>query len=168
MEITEVKIFLRGQEDKKLRAYATITFDDAFVVRDLRIIDGRRGLFVAMPSRKFSENCPRCNHKNVVGSKFCNQCGTNLEGLMREQRPTEQKQEHRDIAHPITTESREYIQKAVLEAYERKKSDSATVEPSTIEPPTVEMPAVESPAVEPPAVEMPAVEPPAVEMPPLE
>ena len=121
MEITEVKVFLMENQDRKLKAYATITFDDAFVVRDLRVIDGRKGLFVAMPSRKLRENCPRCNHKNVVNSKFCNQCGTNLESVTRTQEPHEQKEEHRDIAHPITAESREYIQKAVLSAYEKER-----------------------------------------------
>lgn len=127
MEITEVKIFLREQEDRKLKAYVTVTFDNAFVVRDLRIIDGTNGLFVAMPSRKLRTNCPRCNHKNVMGSKFCNQCGTNIEETTRSKKPGEEK-EHRDIAHPITAESREYIQKAVLDAYEKKRSENAAVE----------------------------------------
>lgn len=126
MEITEVKVFLMENQDRKLKAYATITFDDAFVVRDLRVIDGRKGLFVAMPSRKLRENCSRCNHKNVVNSKFCNQCGTNLENVTRAQGPQEQKEEHRDIAHPITTESREYIQKAVLSAYEKERPSTTT------------------------------------------
>jgi len=119
VEITEVKVYPR-ESDRKLRAYATLTFDNAFVVRDLRVIEGRRGLFVAMPSRKHREGCPRCNYKNVVGSKFCNKCGTNLEGVVPSQRPGEQREEHRDIAHPITTEAREYIQKTVLAAYEDK------------------------------------------------
>jgi stage V sporulation protein G len=50
MEITEVRIHLRNEE--KLKAYATITFDKCFVVRDLKIIQGNNGMFVAMPSRK--------------------------------------------------------------------------------------------------------------------
>lgn len=50
MQITNVKIFPRQEE--KLKAYVTITFDDAFVVRNLKIIEGNNGLFVAMPSRK--------------------------------------------------------------------------------------------------------------------
>ncbi len=50
MEITEVKIHLRNEE--KLKAYATITIDSCFVVRDLKIIQGNTGLFVAMPSKK--------------------------------------------------------------------------------------------------------------------
>lgn len=51
MEITEVKVF-PVQDNDKLKAYATIIFDDCFVVRDLKIIDGNSGLFVAMPSKK--------------------------------------------------------------------------------------------------------------------
>ena len=50
MEITEVRIHLRNEE--KLKAYATITFDKCFVIRDLKIIQGNNGMFVAMPSRK--------------------------------------------------------------------------------------------------------------------
>jgi stage V sporulation protein G len=50
MEITEVRISLRN--DDKLKAFASITFDDCFVVRGLKIIEGANGTFVAMPSRK--------------------------------------------------------------------------------------------------------------------
>jgi stage V sporulation protein G len=50
MEITDIKIFPR--EEDKLKAYVTITFDNCFVVRNLKIIEGTSGLFVAMPSRK--------------------------------------------------------------------------------------------------------------------
>ena len=50
MEITEIRISLR--DDNKLKAFASITFDNAFVVRGLKIIEGAKGLFVAMPSRK--------------------------------------------------------------------------------------------------------------------
>jgi len=50
MEITEVRVF--PVEEEKLKAYATVTFDDCFVVRDLKVIHGNSGLFVAMPSKK--------------------------------------------------------------------------------------------------------------------
>lgn len=50
MEVTEVKVFPVNEE--KLKAYATITFDNCFVVRDLKIISGENSLFVAMPSKK--------------------------------------------------------------------------------------------------------------------
>jgi len=57
MEITEVNIFPTA--DKMLKAYATITFDDCFVVRDLKVIEGRKGIFVAMPSRRRSDGTYR-------------------------------------------------------------------------------------------------------------
>lgn len=50
MEITEVKVFPVNEE--KLKAYVTVIFDNCFVVRDLKIINGNTGLFVAMPSKK--------------------------------------------------------------------------------------------------------------------
>jgi stage V sporulation protein G len=50
MEITEVRVF--PVEEEKLKGYATITFDECFVVRDLKVISGTSGLFVAMPSKK--------------------------------------------------------------------------------------------------------------------
>jgi stage V sporulation protein G len=53
MEITEVKIF--PVEEEKLKAYVTIVLDHCFVVRDLKIINGSTGLFVAMPSKKRSD-----------------------------------------------------------------------------------------------------------------
>lgn len=50
MKITEVRISLR--DDEKLKAFVSITLDNCFVVRGLKIIKGNRGMFVAMPSRK--------------------------------------------------------------------------------------------------------------------
>ena len=52
MEVTEVRVFLAEEEDERLKAYATVTFDNCFVVRDLKVISGNNGLFVAMPSKK--------------------------------------------------------------------------------------------------------------------
>jgi stage V sporulation protein G len=136
MQITEVKIFLKEGQDKKLKAYATLTFDNMFVVRNVKIIDGNKGLFVAMPSRKLKDPCPKCNFRNTVRSKFCNQCGSSLP--MTAERPQSQgaddqkgQSEHKDIAHPITAECRDYIQKKVLEAYEKeRKSPSPAPAPA--------------------------------------
>ena len=50
MEITEVKVFPVNEE--RLKAYVSITLDNCFVIRDLKIINGNNGLFVAMPSKK--------------------------------------------------------------------------------------------------------------------
>ncbi|MBD3267812.1 septation regulator SpoVG [bacterium] len=52
MEITEVKVYPVRKPDEKLKAFATIILDDCFVVRDLKVIHGNSGLFVAMPSKK--------------------------------------------------------------------------------------------------------------------
>ena len=52
MEVTEVKVFPVRNEDERLKAFATVTFDDCFIIRDLKVINGIDGLFVAMPSKK--------------------------------------------------------------------------------------------------------------------
>jgi len=57
MEITEVQIY--PVADRMLRAYAAITFDDCFVVRDMKVIQGRKGIFVAMPSRRQADGSYR-------------------------------------------------------------------------------------------------------------
>ena len=135
MEITEVKIFLKDSPDKKLKAYATVTFDNAFVVRNIKVIEGSSGLFIAMPSRKIKQPCPKCNFKNEVRSKYCNQCGAQLPLVPRpvaaavDANKDNTQSEHKDIAHPITQSFREYLQKRVLEAYAQQKTkgpDSAT------------------------------------------
>jgi len=123
MEITEVRIFQKEGANNKLKAYATITLDNAFVVRNIKIIEGKSGLFIAMPSRKIKEPCPKCNHKNVVHSKFCNECGSQLPVSIQTAAPAHEAEhdlrqsEHKDIAHPITVQAREYIQKKILDAY---------------------------------------------------
>ena len=126
MEITEVRIFLKDSPDKKLKAYATVTFDNAFVVRNIKVIDGSGGLFIAMPSRKLKTPCPKCGFRNEVKSKYCNQCGTQLPAVSKpisaEHEGGDAQSEHRDIAHPITQTSRDYLQKKVLEAYETEKA----------------------------------------------
>ncbi len=83
MEITEIKVFPVKDNDK-LKAYASIVFDDCFVIRDLRVISGTTGLFVAMPSRKRKD-------------------GT-----------------FRDTAHPLNMETRDKIEKSILESYKQK------------------------------------------------
>ena len=87
MEITEVRV-RKVESEGKLRAWVSITFDNAFVVHDLRVLEGSNGLFVAMPSRQTPSG------------------------------------EYRDIAHPITSETREIIQKAVLDEYNKDKTEA--------------------------------------------
>jgi stage V sporulation protein G len=127
MEITEVRIFLKDSVDKKLKAYATVTFDNAFVVRNVKVIQGSTGLFIAMPSRKLKHPCPKCGFRNEYRSKFCNQCGGALSTPVRPAGEiTSAESEHRDIAHPITQSFREYLQKKVLEAYEKEQANKPT------------------------------------------
>ena len=53
MKITDVRVRLtKGEEELKLKAYADVTFDESFVIHGLKIIDGQKGMFVAMPSRR--------------------------------------------------------------------------------------------------------------------
>lgn len=128
MEITEVKL-TRIEGDEKLKAFVSITFDDAFVVRDLKIINGTKGEFVAMPSRKLTEHCPKCGRKNCVNSKYCGTCGAKIP----QRKSDEMQKMYADIAHPINSECRTMIQERVIEEYRKlissdKKAESAVAE----------------------------------------
>jgi len=121
MEITEVRVSLRESEGKRLKAYATITFDNSFVVRNIKVIEGNSGLFVAMPARKLKQFCPRCGKKVDVGSQYCNHCGVQLPPAPRGVEENRQAT-HQDLAHPINQEFRDYLQSKVLDAYHQEKS----------------------------------------------
>lgn len=82
MNITDVRI-RKISDEGKMKAIVSITFDDEFVVHDIKIIDGHNGLFVAMPSRKMGEG------------------------------------DFRDIAHPLTSETRNHIKDAIFAEYEK-------------------------------------------------
>jgi stage V sporulation protein G len=117
MEITEVRIKLIELTDDRLQAFCSITFDNSFVVRDLKIIEGPSGPFIAMPSRKIMAHCPRCRFKNHLRSNFCNQCGAELPKSV-EPRSVEQRGKlYADIAHPINSECRDAIQRKIVEAF---------------------------------------------------
>jgi stage V sporulation protein G len=133
MEITEIRVFLKEGQDKKLKAYTTVTFDNVFVVRNIKVIQGASGLFIAMPSRKLKGPCPKCSFKNEVGSKFCNQCGAGVPAHVAEDHHAEHdaKAEHRDIAHPVTQEFREYLQTKILAAYKAEIDKSPSKDSSS-------------------------------------
>ena len=82
MNITDVRVRKMTKEGK-MKAVVSITIDDEFVVHVIKVIDGEKGLFIAMPSRKASDG------------------------------------EYRDIAHPINSETRDRIQKIILDSYEK-------------------------------------------------
>ena len=88
MTITDVRVRKIASEGK-MKAIVSVTFDNEFVVHDIKIIEGQNGLFIAMPSRKTPDG------------------------------------EFKDIAHTINTETRERIQSAILEAYEKAVSEES-------------------------------------------
>lgn len=63
MKITDVRLrAVKGEDELKLKAYADVTFDGCFVIHGLKIIDGQKGMFVAMPSRKMADG----EYKDIV------------------------------------------------------------------------------------------------------
>ncbi|HOB35372.1 MAG: septation regulator SpoVG [Firmicutes bacterium] len=80
MNITDIRI-RRVNSAGRMKAVVSVTFDDQFVVHDIKVVEGNNGYFVAMPSRKGADG------------------------------------EFRDVAHPITTETRNMLQTMILEAY---------------------------------------------------
>lgn len=86
MTISDVRVRLVKKDDGRLKAVASVTLDECFVVHDIKVIDGTDGCFIAMPSRKTADG------------------------------------EYKDIAHPIKTEMRDALKKAVLDAYEAEKA----------------------------------------------
>lgn len=117
MNITEVRVKLLENQPDKLRGFASITIDDFVVIRDLKIIEGANGLFIAMPSRKLCDRCPSCGGKNHLRARFCNDCARRLRpdrGLHDERgRP----RLYADISHPIHQAARDFVERRVIEAY---------------------------------------------------
>lgn len=124
MEITEVRVKLMEDSDDRLQGFCSITFDDCFVVRDLKIIEGTNGPFVAMPSRKLTAHCPKCGCKNHLRSGFCNQCGLKLKEDIALKDNDGRAKLYADIAHPINSECREMIQNRVITEYRSERERS--------------------------------------------
>ncbi len=127
MEITEIRIKLmedKGSNNERLQAFCSVTFDDMFVVRDLKIIEGAKGSFVAMPSRKLTDRCPECGCKNHLRARFCNQCGRKLNEDRAPRDPNGRAKLHADIAHPINSTCREFVQGAIIKAFQEEAERS--------------------------------------------
>jgi len=120
MEITEARVKILGRPTDRLKAFCSITIDNAFVVRDLKVVESSRGLFVAMPSRKITDHCPKCHGKNAMLSKFCCECGCKLDIRRGPLDINGRIQVFADIAHPITTQCRDMIQDKVLQVYNKE------------------------------------------------
>ena len=121
MEITEVRIKLMDDPNDRLQAFCSVTFDSAFVIRDLKIIQGTKGSFVAMPSRKLTDRCGKCRGKNDLRASYCNQCGVRLNEDRAPKDMSGRARLYADIAHPINSECREMIQARVVEAFAEEK-----------------------------------------------
>jgi stage V sporulation protein G len=120
MEITEVRIKLMEESEDRLRGFCSITFDNCFVVRDLKIIQGNNGPFVAMPSRKLTGNCRKCNTKNHLKANYCNNCGERLVNQQIMFDSTGRAKLYADIAHPVNARCREMIQRRIVEELRRE------------------------------------------------
>jgi len=156
MDITDAKVKLVSDRTERLKGFCTITFDGEFVVRDIKIIKGPKGFFVAMPSRKLMDRCASCGAKNRLRALFCNECGKPL----REDRVSQDEEGraklHADIAHPINAACRHKIEQRVLEAYQAELEESQ--EPGYVAPPEDETFGARDEGLEPPRA---ADEPPA-------
>jgi stage V sporulation protein G len=117
MDLSEVRISLcRG--GGRVKAFCCLTFDHTFVVRDVKLIDGNEGMFLAMPSRKLSDHCPQCGEKNHLRAHFCNECGGRLNPDRLGQSPGAGRIKlYADVAHPISPEARRHLEQRVAMAY---------------------------------------------------
>jgi stage V sporulation protein G len=120
VKITEVRIKLMEGSEDRLRGFCSITFDDCFVIRDLKIILGNSGPFVAMPSRKLSSNCFKCRSKNHLKARYCNNCGAKQRTDQLPHDGDGRAKLYADIAHPVNARCREMIQNHVIEEYDRE------------------------------------------------
>jgi len=144
MEITEVKVKLISNKDERLKAFCSVTMDNEFVVRDIKIIEGTNGYFVAMPSRKMSDHCEKCGGKNHLRARFCNNCGAALSENRARKDAQGRMKLHADIAHPINAQCRQKIQQKVTEAYlqEEERSKAPGYKPVEMDEPDDEVPEV--------------------------
>ena len=132
MDISDVRIKLVSDSSDRLKAFCSVTLEEEFVVRDIKIVEGSNGLFVAMPSRKLSASCPECRHKNPLRARYCSDCGAGLPSQEVQTDDAGRAKLYRDIAHPITPAFREKLQTRVVEAYQDELEEA----PDSDEPAT--------------------------------
>lgn len=118
MEVTDVRLLLQNQE--RLKAFVTVCLDGEFVIHDIKVVESNGRLLVAMPSRKIRDECTKCNSKVVVTDKFCCHCGEKLAANRAEKREDGRGKLYADICHPIKTEFRTKLEKAVLDKYHQE------------------------------------------------
>lgn len=124
MEITEVRVRLSESRSKILRAFASVTFDNSFVVHGIRILEVARGLLVAMPSREVYDHCSDCGSKNSLRQNYCGGCGKLLEPAEPQSNFTDKDARnslYKDICHPVNSVFRGILDKVILDQYEEEK-----------------------------------------------
>jgi stage V sporulation protein G len=143
MNISEVRVKLVANKDDRLKAFCSMTIDNDFVVRDIKIIEGTSGLFVAMPSRKMSDHCEKCGGKNHLRAKYCSNCGASLDENRAKQDSKGRMKLHADIAHPINAECRKRIQETIAAAFEAEdeRSKKPGYKPVDLDVPDYDIPA---------------------------
>jgi stage V sporulation protein G len=112
MLVTGVSITIMPITQPVLAA-VSVEFDNAFIVKDIRIIRHLEKIIIAMPSRKASQRCGGCGGKNNLGALYCNDCGGALPAVN-----TTNRRLHNEIAHPINAEFRKYVVDEIMKAYE--------------------------------------------------
>lgn len=116
MKVTEVRVKLAAEDDDKLLGYCSITLNNAFVIKDLKIIQGDNMPFIAMPSRKITDKCHKCGYKNHLRAKFCNECGGKQDPNRAELDDRGRAKLHFDLVHPIRSDVRDYVHQAIIDA----------------------------------------------------
>ncbi len=116
MVISDIQIRLADACDTndRILAYVTVAFDSQFVVHDIKIINSQYGPFIAMPSRRIALPCPQCGVKNGNRNNYCCNCGNSMPTSPPRER---MKDNFMDIAHPISSYFRSFLQSAILDAY---------------------------------------------------
>lgn len=114
--ITSVDIHPAPPGDNRLLAFATIIVEDVFAVHDLRLIQvSGSAPFVAMPERKVQTRCPACHGKTPAVERYCCKCGAPVPAPGADQRL------YACVCHPIAQPCRNYINEAVVAAWERQR-----------------------------------------------
>ncbi len=113
VNITNVHLQLCDENNRRLRAYCSLVFDDAFVVHNIRIIEKNGELLMAMPSRKVTEKCRLCGINNSIDSTFCAGCGKRFD----DQHELYTKKVHVDVVHPINADFRSTLEERIFKEY---------------------------------------------------
>jgi signal transduction histidine kinase/DNA-binding cell septation regulator SpoVG/ActR/RegA family two-component response regulator len=121
MVITDIQITLVPNPGRLL-AFANIIIEHCFLIKDIKIIQGSKFIFISMPSRKVLDHCMVCGAKNHLLAKFCNECGTRLSRESAE-KPVKLKL-HSDIAHPLNAQCRQEFQKIIIKAFQEEVARS--------------------------------------------